>query len=284
MFIPGGFHVIQKFLFVFLTGTVILCPQPLWAAHPKSPTLIETQLSYYYYDYRETLPMPYKSNELGWMPGASLRLGNMDVAGSGFADFLADYAQSPTVYDGSTQSGIPVLDQSQHVFINLEGRLGRWLTPPDWDRFAVNGYAGAGYRYWNRSVAGEYNEQYSWKYLSLGFNPSLALIQGLSLGIELTIKQMLDGHMKLYLDDSTALDFDLGNKAGYKICVPLVYQPHPDWKIKWAPWYEYSAIGRSNSIYGYYDNGADTYYYEIYEPASQTVQYGVSMAVLFTLE
>ena len=248
------------------------------AALPEPSLILESQLNYFYFDYRETLPAPFKSNELGWMPGLGLRVRTNDSAHAGFGDLSLDLAQAATVYDGTRQNGDPVLDESQHIFVNVEGRWGQWLTPADWQVFGTQAFVGAGYRHWDRTVAGDYDEIYSWKYLTLGIQPKLAIGEALTMGLEISYKQMLDGHMRLYLNESTPLEFDLGERAGYKISAPIVFQPDAKLSFKLLPWYEYSGIGRSNTLSGLYTLDDVLYSYEMYEPESNTVQYGVSMA------
>ncbi len=84
---------------------------------------------------------------------------------------------------------------------------------------------------------------------------------------------MFGGEMKLYASEFNSsfpdVTFDLGNKPGFYLELPIRYKLANNWSILGSFWYEYSEIGKSDVIYG------------LLEPDSETHQYGFNLGVSY---
>jgi opacity protein-like surface antigen len=85
---------------------------------------------------------------------------------------------------------------------------------------------------------------------------------------------MFYGRMTAYFSEldpaSGDLEFKLGNRVGYYAELPVRYKFSPSWSLVVKPWYEYSQIGQSDIVDGFY------------EPSSTTNLYGVNLGVVYS--
>ncbi len=238
---------------------------------------------YYNLDYKEDLPAGYKSTENGWLYGVSFAYVYSGVSFPLFGRTLLEYTDDKTKYDGTTQTGIPVTDKTRNNFLTLEANIGWTLNIIS--SFSLALYTGVGYRYWYRGGSeseylSPYSEEYSWIYYPVGIRPLYKISKRIRISMDLSMKIMSQGKIRVNFGEFDPgfnnPEGNLGNKLGWKIDTTFHYQVYPRLFLLLKPWYEYSAIGKSNMF--------DFYYYGIpyirgYEPSSCTYQYGVDMGI-----
>jgi hypothetical protein len=251
---------------------------------PK-PFSVEAGLRYYYFDYKEDFVPPLKSTERGWLPGVYTSFEYKKLDGL-YAKLYGSYASADLTYDGSTQTGIPVTySNSRQRFYKFESRVG--YTVKISKNTELIPYVGYGYRLWERgetkpTIPVWIQEDYSWHYFPIGLNLNHEINRRWSIGGLVAANIMFMGKMKTHFSelDSRARDneVDLGNTIGFSAAVPVKYQFTDKWFLVVTPWYEYSSIGRSNTVDVLYSNGTPTGY-NWTEPASTTHQYGFDLGM-----
>lgn len=237
---------------------------------------LEFGLMYYYYDYKETFAPPDKSTESGWLPGIYLGY-EYKKPSDVYTRIYGHIAGGDLTYDGTTFSGIPKSFDHSMFFFKFEGDIG--YTIPIDSRFLIIPYTGYGYRYWRRGetevIAGAQfiKEVYTWSYIPVGIKFDYAINNKWNIGASTAVHFMFGGEMKLYASEFNSslpdVTFDLGNKPGFYLELPIRYKLANNWSILGSLWYEYSEIGKSDVIYG------------LYEPDSETHQYGFNLGVSY---
>jgi hypothetical protein len=176
-------------------------------------------------------------------------------------------------YDGTTQSGAPVLSTDKLSFTTMEIDLYVPIFP---DLYV---FAGLGSRKWDRLLVGgsTYREIYSWNFMPLGVAWNFWKSGPISYGTEFSWRMMSAGKIKIitseHISGGQDSEINLGNKSGYKLAFPVRVQADPRFSLEFVPWYEHSEIGQSSVV----PNAtlAPTPGTGIMEPASKTEQYGV---------
>jgi len=236
---------------------------------PAAATSLEFGVGYHYFDYKEDLPAPLKSTESGWLPSVYLSYTRMKKSDL-FVKIYGDYASGDITFDGTTMGGTPIsFSDSRQKLLKIEADFGYAFGVTE--HFLLIPYVGYGYRYWERGQARitstyiEYEEDYSWSYMPIGLKADYYINERWNIGGTIAIHIMFNGKMKI--GDT---EFDLGNKTGFYADLPVTYKFTSNWSIVGTPWYEYSEIGQSNIVAGYY------------EPASKTNQYGFKLGVSYS--
>jgi len=224
------------------------------------------------FDYKEKIDPPQKSTESGWLPGlgASYR-----HHGGVYERIALEGILANTNYDGSDQQGNPLLLSTRNAMIQGEGNLGISFLSLSRPPRAFVLYSGLGYRFWERSLGGAapYREHYAWKYVPLGLRGDYRANPEFAGAVDVSLRIMFGGTIDVFLSDIDPgyndLHLGLGNKPGFHVEAPFYLR---QWSL--TPWYEYSAIGRSNEA-------AITYYgsptpYAAHEPSSTTHQFGLT--------
>jgi len=245
-------------------------------------------LGYQHFDYKEDLPAPFKSTEKGWLPSiyASYEFKKKSFL---YGKVHTDFASANVTYDGTTQGGTPVTfdDHNRQNLFKYEMQIGYAFALRD--NLLLIPYAGYGLRFWERgqskitSAYRSYVEDYFWNYIPVGVKVDYTVNEKWSVGGSLAAHFMFGGKMKAYVSEVQPVvndqKFDLGNEIGYYIDVPVTFRITPRWSVVATPWYEYSAIGKSNTVNVTYNNTLTGY---AYEPASRTHQYGIRLGAAFT--
>jgi len=237
-------------------------------------TSAEFGFNYFYFDYKEDITPPHKSSDYGWLPGI---YGSMEYRGESrlYARLYGSYAAGDITYDGSTQAGMPLnlSDERERLYL-LEGNLG-WIAVSD-GKVSVIPYLGYGYFYWERgqgrktATFTDYREDYYWHYIPVGIRIDYRAGDKWDMGVNAAAHIMFGGQMTARFAEvglGNDLTFDLGNRTGYLLEVPVAYRFSPEWALVGTPWYKYSEIGQSDIVGGFY------------EPASRTHQYGIKIGL-----
>ena len=246
------------------------------------PHNIELGFMYYYFDYEEDVPAPFKSTEEEWLPGFYLGYA-YSKKNDPFTKLFVEYTQADTDYDGTTQAGVPVKDTTENIFFRFEWDVGYAFDAGK--RSSFTPYVGYGYRYWERGLQGPapFDERYTWHYVPVGIRADIELNDTWNIGANVAARIMFEGKMRAFLSqiDSSASDFrvDLGNKTGWFAEVPIRCHFSGPWSFTVTPWYEYSEIGKSDEVNIIYVGGLIA---RAYEPASTTHQYGVNAGLVYS--
>ena len=247
-------------------------------AAPEGPNSLEASADFLYFDYKESLPSPFKSTEKGWIPGGRLIYSYQGVDNPLYGRLLGEFFDGEIDYDGTTQEGTPVKAKSDATILIGEANIGYNIKP-----IKVIVYTGIGYRDWNRKVGEQYSEDYRWKYWPIGLRGNYRINEKLSGAIDVSARYAFGGTIKVYLSDFNPgynnPKADLGEKWGFKVEAPIEYKLlEPNWTFVTTPWYEYSAIGKSNIFDITYQGIPDG---SGYEPSSKTRQYGINLGVKY---
>lgn len=236
----------------------------------------------YNYDYKEDLPPGRKSTELGWLPGIFILL-NVNTISIIHNRFLVEFTDAKTKYDGTTQSGSPVKDNTRNNFLTLETDIEFNIELTS--SFILTPYIGIGYRYWYRGGSEKpdyapYSEDYSWYYVPIGIKPIIKIGKNVIWDFDIVVKIMFNGKIRVNMTDTHPLynspKADLGNKPGFKIGTSLNFKMARDIIFVLNPYYEYSAIKKSNTFIITYNSNPYAYGYE---PSSTTYQYGLDLGI-----
>jgi hypothetical protein len=239
------------------------------------------------FDFREDPPPPRKSTEKGLLPSAMLgyRYEN-GVSEPIFSARMEGSIAVPTQYEGTDQSGKnPMTDSTQNRFLELEADL----STPGWQLASateLRGYAGAGYRYWQRgneaTDSGAYREDYQWPLGIAGALLRTRPTERFGLDLDLSARWQFLGTMKVFLSEMNGALQDttvnLGSRMGFKAQLPLSYRIYRKTSLLLSPWAEYSAIGESEKVAILSSAGKETGFL-LDEPSSRTIQYGSMLGV-----
>jgi hypothetical protein len=263
-------------------GEAQVKPAPGPSGKPHS---FEASFTPFHLDYREDVTPPLKSTESGWLPGFGLAYGYKGKnygPPAPYARLALGLTVANTHYDGSDQLGNPLLGTTRNVFVRGEGNLGLTLfssiNPPRGPG-DFTAYTGLGYRFWERGLGSDtsgYREHYSWKYVPVGMRVGYRVNEKWSGAVDASARIMFGGTILVYLSDLYAgyndPQMNLGNRPGWRVEAPVLYR---FWSF--TPWFEYSAIGRSNAVeVTDYGQPLDPRM-AIYEPSSTTYQFGLAV-------
>lgn len=263
-------------------GEAQVKPSPGPSSKPHS---FEASFTPYHIAYREDVTPPLKSTESGWLPGFGLAYGYKGKNYGPYARLALGLTVANTNYDGSDQLGNPLLGTTRNVFVRGEGNLGLTLfssiNPPR----DFTAYTGLGYRFWERGLGSDtsgYREHYSWKYVPVGMRVGYRVNEKWSGAVDASARFMFGGTILVYLSDLYAgyndPQMNLGSRPGWRVEAPVYYR---FWSF--TPWFEYSAIGRSNAVevtdYGRPLNPRMA----VYEPSSTTYLIGLRVGARISL-
>ncbi len=247
----------------------------------RNPHNLIISFNTYIFDYKEELPLPYKSTEYGWIPGIYLSYLFQSQRVPFHGKFLLEYTEAETDYDGTTQTGIPLKDNTINNFFTIEGDVGYGFILSA-NTINLIPYVGIGHRIWNRGLgrgdkSAPLTEDYSWFFSPVGIRTIFYINEDFIITIDAAVKFMFEGKIKINLSEADPGYNDpegiLGNRIGFKAELPLLYRIYSNIFLSIIPWYEYSGIKKSNIFLITYNNSP---YAMAYEPSSITHQYGLN--------
>jgi hypothetical protein len=260
---------------------LLLASAGLQAADPPPPLLpvhdvtLSAGVSYFDYDedsldvtiegylYGLAAAYEFHSPVSGWMFGLE---GELDFG--------------TTEYDGSTQGGIPLEEDSDDVIFDLRAVGGYDVEFAD--QWALTPFLGLGYRYWYNDVEGPggYTREVSYLYLPAGFRIAARLGGAWTLRLVAEGDLLLAGQVDSELSDvdpgfnDTTNETDFGDGWGARVRLQL-----RNGHFLVEPYFAYWDVDRS-------DYDTLTYYgfptgFVVFEPANTTTTYGLRVGYNF---
>ncbi|MBP2645876.1 MAG: hypothetical protein H6Q75_1316 [Firmicutes bacterium] len=243
---------------------------------------LEMSFNRFRYNYEESIG----DSERGWLKGFHLTYKSQDPVTKEFWKVTYEQTNQNTHYDGALSDGTPYQGTTENKIVNSEYIYAVPITPEK--RTFV--YTGVGSHKWDRNLTGQYGylEKYSWNYIPVGYRNEFKLGEKLSGAIDISARFMFNGNLKTSGGTYDPSEFTLGNKVGFRAEMPYTYKLSPNWSLAVTPWYEYSAIGESNTVFDTIGGsmvpvpGHIGYYYASQEPDSMNHQYGVNVGLTYT--
>lgn len=239
------------------------------------------------FDYVESVPAPLKSTEDGVLTGVRVVYGEFDDAGLHWRG-IAEYTDGRTDFDGTDQQGTPILDTSSNTFITVEGDLRVGTVRLSGLARPLVLYTGLGWRSWDRRLGGPvpYSEAYRWAYMPLGVRGEYVISDAWSGAFDLAMRAMINGDIQFNFSEIDPAfnnpSASLGNRIGARLELPFTYHTGGNSALVLMPWYEYSAIGESNTV-PLTENGTATGI-RFLEPSSRTHQFGANVGARWAFE
>ncbi len=287
--------IIFTLLFIATLSTLAKGQETIKKQLEEKQPVLETKqthlsfgFTYKHFNYNEDVNPPAKSSELGNTPGFEIAINHRfsnnknSLEGKGVLDF----ASGATAYDGSLQNSdtneiTPYKSTTNNKFFNLEGDLIQTFSAANENTSFLKGYAGLGIHTWERVLggAGGYTEQYSWVYLPIGIQFVQRASENFTLTLDGSIKLMFGGYLRANLSQASSnyndVEMKLGDKPGFKFQAPLDYRFASNYHFIATPWYEYSEIGKSDSVLGGISSSGPIL---VSEPNSKTTSFGADLA------
>mgnify|MGYP001827127147 FL=1 len=238
-----------------------------------------------YFDYREFDDNDILLNkEEGLLPGLVLSA-TLDWE-NWYSELNYQYNRGTVEYDGQTQSGIPIITDTDEDIIVVNLLLGRYFGGAAAYRSAI--YAGLGYYYWERnilstgSVSGLF-ETYEWSYALLGGKFSLLKSSNNGLLLDVRLRRMLNATMQvdfLGYQNYDNLELDIGEEWSLRVALPyfMTIDQHARFSIE--PYLTTWFIGRSPDEQ--ITSGGVPIGISAYEPRSETTNVGISFKYLYS--
>ncbi|RME87000.1 MAG: hypothetical protein D6785_02555 [Planctomycetota bacterium] len=261
-----------------LSSSVSLFPD-----YEKTLSFVEFSLSFHEFDYKEDLPIPQKSTESGFLAGGRI---SFHFQKNIYLGASLDITPSDTDYIGTTQSGMPVKDITENIFITERNLIGYDILAHTKGFLRIYPYLGLGVHYWERRLGGAapYKEVYSWGILPIGIRTTLALTKKWLAILDFSAQIMFGGEIEVFLSELDPsyrdVTMDLGNRVGFRGEITVVRRFLKHLGGIFSFWIEYIEIGKSNAKV-VFQNGAPTNTV-IYEPSSRSWDFGFNIGLLIT--
>lgn len=233
-----------------------------------------------YYDYRETVPSPLKSTETGAMAGLTLGLTHKVHDSDQRFHIEGSFTSGTTTYDGTTQTGTPVVDSTNDSFWDFRFQYAFPLWTID-ECNHLRLLTGLNYRYWRRF--GQYREDYSWWEIPFGLSYETNFNENFSMEIEHVLNWQHGGRIKVFFSgyDPNLQDAEgiVEDSLGMRVDVRLNFFKQAFIPLVVTPWIEYI----------HFDQGPEfpiktvgnTTQGTAYEPASRAWRIGISLGTAF---
>jgi hypothetical protein len=199
-----------------------------------------------------------------------------------------DYNNGPVKYTGTgTQSGIP------QYYYNLKAAVGYDFVV---NNVVVSPYIGLGYRFlsqqWGSTTTSTgnigYDRQSTYNYIPIGVINRLAINEKSQLVSTLEYDYLISGNQYSGLSSvngtsggntlSGVPNVNNSQNSGYGLNLTVMYKEE-----KWGvgPYLKYWNIKQSNTVSGTYTVNGSLYRGSVYEPANNTLEYGVKAIYRF---
>jgi len=149
---------------------------------------------------------------------------------------------------------------------------------------AVDVYAGAGYRYWERGIRSTTTlsglfETYDWWYGLLGVRLQRETGESVRLGADIRLLRPVDPGIEVeFASGFDDKELDLGEKTGVRVALMLENKLDGRFRYFISPWFEYWELGRSRTeplLQGSIPIGT------VFEPESEARNFGVNIGLIW---
>jgi hypothetical protein len=194
-----------------------------------------------------------------------------------------EYAQGEIQYDGATQEGTPLKEDTDDWIVEWRGLLGYDFTSKG---HLITPFLGIGYRYWNDDIDGPsgYEREVEYWYSPIGIETFSPLSGAWTWGISAEYDIFWGGTVKSYLSDFLAglndpeVDQDSGDGYGLRFSLRFNRGFANNSALTIEPYVTYWNINES-------DIGTLTFYgvpiANVIEPSNETLTYGVRIGWQF---
>lgn len=221
------------------------------------------------YDYTETsspVVLDTEDSDLGDVNGGYARLGiglwKNDQGGTDGFEAYVSHTEGDTRYIGALLgSGNPygsVVSTTENTYDDLQLNFVRTMPQAN-TTYLVR--AGLGYYSWERALSAFQVETYSWYYAQIGIGIEEHFDKGLSLGLDVTGQYAFGQEMETSWPGYT---FDLGRVYTVRTSIPLTIPLTDKLAFRARAEYEYTSIGKSNIIGGYYEPDSEQKNWNLY--------------------
>lgn len=238
---------------------------------------LEASFNRFHFGYIESIG----DSESGWLNGFHVAYKSQDPVTKEFWRLNYEQTKQNTQYNGAiedltTNTSTPYKGITEDTITNSEFIYAIPITK-DKNTYI---YTGIGNYIWDRNLTGQYGylEKYNWNYVPVGYRNEFNISGKLNGAVDLVAKFMFNGNIDVSGNGSAEQQMILGNKVGFRVELPYTYKMNSNWALTFTPWYEYSAIGQSNSVYSIIDRVR----YVTYEPDSMNHQYGSNIGLQYT--
>lgn len=240
-----------------------------------------------YFDYREFDDNDILLNkEVGLLPGLVLSA-KLDWE-HWYSELNYQYNRGTVEYDGQTQTGTPIITDTEEDIIDVSLIVGRYFGGAAAYRSAI--YAGLGYYYWERNilptgtVSGLF-ETYEWSYALLGGKFSLLKSSDTGLLLDVRLRRMLDATMEvdfLGFQNLDNLELDIGEEWSLRVALPYIMTIDQHARFSIEPYLTTWFIGRSPDVEVTSGGLPLPIPTVAHEPRSETTNLGVSFKYLYS--
>jgi hypothetical protein len=149
---------------------------------------------------------------------------------------------------------------------------------------AVDVYAGAGYRYWERGIRSTSTlsglfETYDWWYGLLGLRLTHEAGESVRLGADIRLLRPVDPGIEVeFASGFDDKELDLGEKTGVRVALTLENRLDERFRYFISPWFEYWELGRSRTEPLLQDG---IIVGTVFEPMSETRNFGVNIGLVW---
>lgn len=216
--------------------------------------------------------------EHGVMPGVMADVSRSQ--GDWFVTGKLNYFSGMVLYDGQTQSGMPVITHTDENILDLFLQVGRRFRPTGHIGYTL--YAGVGQHRWNRDIRSTttvqgLTEYYRWQYAALGAMAILHETNRSRWEMNLRWQRVLDPQLDVdFRGAFDSLQLALGERAGFYFSVPWARRLSDRSQLVIEPFYERWELGRSaNSDLTTQGNVVGA----VFEPQSVTNNRGITVSI-----
>ena len=272
----------------YLCALIALLPANEVMAQPKIGPEVTIAVSVLNFGYKEfddngTL----LDREDGLIPGAVLSLSHTSNRWVFAGDI--SYHGGEVVYDGQTNTPtpVPIKTRTAQNIADLALRSEYWLYP----RYAH--YLGAGYHHWDRDIlpgtdanggaVGGLFESYAWGTFFIGAKAVVYESRSANWLLDARLLKIIKPTMTVRLNSYDSATLSLGERPGFRVALPWRYTVKKSTSLNVEPYAETFELGRSattrltaNGAPAFDQFGNPVY---IYEPLSQTVNYGLTLGI-----
>ena len=244
---------------------------------PRSSWEIGFEYDHFAYEERQS------GNELmeeqGSLTGLSLAWTGHQPTGL-MLRFATAFVGGVMEYDGQTQAGDPVKEDTDDLILRLRGLIG---LDSQWGNFALTPYTGIAYRYWNDHVRGSggYEREVHYLYTPFGIETAMLVADEWTWGLRAEYDAFWLGAVKSHLSDvdSALNDPTVEQDEGYGVRGSVYLKRRlADLSLGLELFVQYWDIDRSDT---------DTLEYRgmpvgiVWEPKNETLVSGFLLSLLF---